>query len=147
MKDLTCLDTVTASETGAEIELRHPVTGEGLDVFITVLGKDAQQVRDYTREKADEYLRNIALAKRRGKAEEIQTMEKFDLSQIEFLTVCTVGWRWGDKQGVFPLQRAGKPIEELAFNVVNVKRLYTELPEAKKQIDEAINEAANFIKA
>lgn len=147
MPDLSCLDTVSASEAGAEIELRHPVTGAGLNVFITVLGSDARAVIDYKREKGDEYLRKMAVAKQRNKNDDIQTMTKLEASQIEFLTVCTIGWRWGARSGVFPFQKAGHPIEELAFNVQNVKRVYTELPAARQQIDEAIGDAANFIKA
>ena len=145
--DLSCLDTVAAAEAGAEVELRHPVTGAGLDVFLTVLGKDSEVVRDYNREKGNEYLRKASIARKRGKDDEIQTMEKFEASSIELLTVCTTGWRWGERAGVFPLQKSGQPIEELAFSVQNVKRLYTEMPEARKQADEAIADQANFIKA
>ena len=143
--DLSCLDTVSAAEAGAEIELVHPLTRQGLGIFVTVIGMDSQTVRDYRREKADEYLRKQSIA-RKGSQEEVQTMGKLDDSAIELLTVCTTGWRWGDKVGIFPLAKAGKPVEELAFNVPNVKRIYSELPEARKQLDEAIADRANFIK-
>lgn len=143
--DLSCLDTVSACEAGTEIELKHPVTGAGLDVFVTVIGKDAQAVRDYNKSLGDEYLRRQSVARKRGKEDEVQTMNKFEDAAIEFLTVCTTGWRWGDK-AVFPLQKSGKPLEELTFNVANAKRVFTELPEVRKQMDEAIADISNFIK-
>ncbi len=142
--DLSSLDTVSACDAGTEIELRHPVTNQGLGVFITVVGRDSVIFREYLRERVNDDLRRASLAKRRGKDEEIPTVEQGEQRGIELLTVCTLAWRWGDSP-VFPFQKKGFPIEELAFNVPNVKRVYTELPAARKQVDEAIGDLANFM--
>lgn len=141
--DLSCLDTVSACDAGAEIELRHPITNVGLGVFISIIGKDSAAFNDYLRQSVNDDLRKAHSS--RGKADEVPTIEKSEQRNIEILTVCTTGWRWSDKP-VFPLQKAGKSIEELPFTVANVKRVYTELPAARKQVDEAIGDLGNFIK-
>ncbi|MDD5385347.1 MAG: hypothetical protein PHG89_10770 [Gallionella sp.] len=143
--DMSCLDTSSACDEGAEIELKHPVTGAGLGIFVTVAGKDSTLFKDYLRDSINEELRRAHFNKKRGKDDEIPTVEKGEQRSIEMLTVCTLGWRWDDK-AVFPLQKKGQPLEELAFNVANVKRVYTELPAARKQVDEAIGDLENFMK-
>ena len=43
--DLALLDTTQKAEDGVKMELRHPVTNEGLGVFLTVRGPDSKAVK------------------------------------------------------------------------------------------------------
>jgi hypothetical protein len=143
--DLSCLDTRSACDAGAEIELRHPVTNAGLGIFITVLGKDSSAFQDYVNHSINENVRKAQARRHTNKEPEIITAEQTEERTVEMLTVCTKSWRWGDKP-VFPFQKMGSSLEELEFSVPNVKRVYSELPVVRKQIDEAIADLANFLK-
>ncbi|MCA0961144.1 hypothetical protein [Salipiger bermudensis] len=48
--DLTKLDLRAAVSEGAEFELKHPGTGEGIGVFPTVLGYDSEEVETAERD-------------------------------------------------------------------------------------------------
>lgn len=139
--DLAQLDTVGACNEGAEIELIHPVTQKPLGMFITILGKDSDVFRDHLRETIDDDIRRAAMAKKRGKNEELMTVAKSDERGLELLVLCTLSWRTDDKQTI---KFRG---EELVCSVPNVKKLYEGLPWVKKQVDEGIADLENFIKA
>lgn len=139
--DLGSIDTVAACNKGAEIELRHPATNEPLGIFWTVLGTDSDAFREYTKESLNDRIRKEALAKKRGRDVEVRTIEDSEQDTINLLTVCSTGWRSIDKPTI-----AFKG-EELQFNVANVKRVLTELPWIRRQIDEAIGDLENFMKS
>jgi len=139
--DLGTLDTVGACNGGAEIELLHPVTQKPLGVFITVLGKDSDVFREHLRETIDDDIRRAAMAKKRGKQEEIMTVAKSDERGLELLVLCTQSWRTGD-EAVISFKG-----ENLTCTVANVKKLYEGLPWIRKQVDEAIGDLENFLKA
>lgn len=134
--DLSSLDTVAACDKGAKIELRHPVTNEPLGVFITVLGRDSQAFRDHMRTAINDRLRRESVAKRRGREPDLMTVEVGEAEAIDLLVVCTVGW-----EGV---TYKGQPLE---FSVPNAKTLYADLPWVRSQVDAAIGDLENFMKA
>lgn len=138
--DLANMDTVAACNEGSEIELRHPVTNEPLGIFWTVYGVHSDTYREYWREIANERIRKEEMAKKRGRGSEILTAESVEEQGIDFLTVCSKGWRTGDKPTI-TLRN-----EELAFNVPNVKKVLSGFPWVRKQIDEGISDLENFMK-
>lgn len=138
--DLASIDTVAACNKGFEIELKHPVTQEPLGIFWTVLGSDSDVFRDYLREVTNEKIRKEAMAKKRGRDVEVDTVEVSEERAIELLTVCSVNWRSTDKPTI-TFKDA-----ELEFNVPNVKKVLTGLPWIRKQIDEGIGDLENFMK-
>lgn len=138
--DIGSIDTVGACNEGAEIELVHPVTQAPLGIFITVLGKDSDAFRDHVRETIDDDIRRAAMAKKRGKQEEIMTVAKSDERGLELLVLCTMSWRDGQKQTI---TLNG---EELTCTVPNVKKLYEARKWVKQQVDEGIADIENFMK-
>lgn len=139
MIDLGELDTVKACNDGAEIELRHPVTKAPLGIFWTVLGKDSDAFREHVRDTINDDLRRARNKKRTG--DEAQTVEMAEQRALELLLVCSRGWRTGD-QPVINLNG-----EQLTFSVSNAKRVLTAMPWVKDQIDAAIADLENFLKA
>lgn len=142
--DFSALDTVSACDKGMEIELQHPVTHKGLGIFWGLLGRDSQVFRDQIRQNIDEATRRAAYARKRGKEDVPDTADRQEQRGIELLAVCSTGWRHGDKT-TFPFQKQGTAMEELPFTTENVKRVLTELPEVRRQIDEAMADLENFM--
>lgn len=133
--DLSTLDTTTACNAGAKVELRHPSTNEPLGIYINVLGRDSDVFKEYIRQSINDTLRRSALAKKRGRDVDVPTVETQEAETIDLLTVCTTGWEGIVMKG-----------EALAFNVANVKRVYTEMAWVRNQINEAIGDLENFMK-
>lgn len=138
--DLAELDTIAACDKGTEIELLHPVNKTPLGIYIGVLGKDSKVFREHMRETINADLRQAALARRRGKNEEVPTIEKGEAKGIELLVVCTTSWRTGEEKTI---TLRG---EKLPFTVANAKRLYEEMPWIRNQVDEGIGDLENFLK-
>ena len=145
MIDLADMDTGAASDKGAEIELRHPTTHAKLGMFITVLGKDSEVFREHTKHRANERLRREAMADRTGKPLDPPTAEDAEEKAIELLVLCTTGWRQEtDGKSEATLFYKG---EHLTFTIANAKRLYAEQLWIRRQVDVAIGDLENFIKA
>ena len=141
--DIGAIDTIKGSDEGARIELLHPTSGEKTGVFIKVLGKHSTLFRELVRERGNKRVKMESYAARRGKPLEPRTAEQLEADAIELLTACTLGWDCGDEsQQVIPFNG-----EDLPFNVPNVKRVYTERIWVREQIDNAIGDLENFIKA
>lgn len=132
--DLASLNTTSASNKGAEIELLHPTENTPLGIYITVLGKDSDVFRDHVKHDVNQRLRKEAMATKRGKSLDPTTAEQVEEQSIELLTICTTGWRNMVYNG-----------EELAFTVANVAMVYRELLWVRRQIDEAIGDLENFM--
>lgn len=153
MIDLSELDTGAACDAGAEIEILHPKTRAGTGIFITVLGKDSEVFQEHQKHRLNERLRRDANNERRGKPADPPTAEEIEAKAIETLVLCTTGWRTeipvkDGKKG----EVENKPCllykgEELAFNVANAKRVYTEILEIRRQVDNAIGDLENFMSA
>lgn len=138
--DLSTIDTVAACNKGFEVELKHPATNEPLGLYWTVLGSESDAFREFIKETLNTRIRKEAMAKKRGKDLEIRTMDEAEAETIDLLTVCSLGWRSGDKP---TLKFSG---EDLAFNVPNVRKVLQTLPWIRKQLDEAIGDLENFMK-
>lgn len=142
--DLDSLDTGTACDKGAEIELKHPTTSEGLGLFVTILGKDSQVFREHVKQDVNARIRREALASKRGKDVPPPTAEEAEEKATELLVICTLGWRQRNEDGSFKETITYKG-EELSFNVPNAKTVYTNLLWFRRQVDEAIGDLENFI--
>lgn len=149
MIDLANLNTEVAGDKGAEIELVHPSTEAPLGIFITVLGKDSEVFREHGKNRYNEDVRREAAASRRGKTVPPYTAEELEEKAIETLILCTVSWRTEVKgEGK---ETVNKPClfykgEELAFNVPNCKKVYSENLWIRRQVDTAIGDLENFMK-
>lgn len=142
MLDLASLDTAEASDKGARVELNHPTTNMPLGMFVTILGKHSQVFREIVRERVNKRVRDEANATRRNKQPDNYTAEQVEREAIELLVACTISWDSGE----------GKPFlffkgEELPYTMQNAITVYSEMIWIREQVDNAIGDLENFIKA
>lgn len=161
--DLASLDTAAASDAGARIEIVHPISKEGLGIFVTLLGKHSETFREIVREKANKRVKEESLAARRGKPLEPRTAEQIEAEALQLLVACSVGW---DSE-TYAKNEAGEIVkdadgnrqvvekhdyivlggENLAFNHANAMKVYSKLLWFREQVDNGIGDLENFIPA
>lgn len=134
--DLATLDTAQACSQAAEIELKHPVTGEGLGQYISILGSDSKQYQDYITRVGNEARRKEFKDKRRGRTPEIETVEELKAEATKLLVAMTTGWRCINYKGN----------ENFPFTPENAAMLYDEIIFIRRQVDAAIVDLENFMK-
>jgi len=100
--DLTQLDVKAASEKGAVLTIKHPMTGEPLEgVTITVIGRDSPSVRAAM----------LEIERRKAKGETIDRDEE----GLELLSSVVKGW-----EGI---EFEGQPLE---FSKANARKLFSD---------------------
>lgn len=130
------LSTLKIDNEPATLELRHPTTGDKLDIKIHCVGMDSEQFKTIDRQLAKKRLLD---AQKRGGLK--KAVAGFDFDEIENddlqrLAACITGW-----ENVTENEQALKFSREAA---VDVMRKY---PWIKDQIADFIGDRANFIKA
>lgn len=135
--DLSALDTVAACNKPFEFEIKHPVSGIGIGIFISVVGKDSDAYRSRVRAMADDQLRRSAM----GKSASDVSLDKLEAKNIDALVAATVGWRTADGS---PMELDGEALE---FSNANVRAVYSRLHPIREQVSEAIAELGNFMPA
>lgn len=141
--DIGEIDTASASDAGADMELLHPISQEPTGIFFTMLGKHGEVFRDTVRERVNKRVKQESLASRKGKPLEPRTAEEVEREAIELLAAMTIGWHAGDKaEQVIPFLG-----EQLPFNTANALRVYRERLWVREQADAFIGDLENFIKA
>lgn len=133
--DLSSIDTVAACNTGAEFQLKHPTTDDKLGVFITVVGKDSDIFREFQRKTFNRYMRDEALAKKKGKDVKIRSAEDLEDDSLDLLVACTLGWR--------NMVDAG---QEVSFSPDEARRIYKKYPWIRDQVNEAVGDLELFMK-
>lgn len=137
--DLAQIDTKTLAETGVEMPVKSLdgkplIARNGDPVVISVLGSDSAKYRTLTRAQLRKRMEAMAAGKQALTEAEMDETER---DVIDVLVACTVGWK-----GV--LTTEGEPIP---FSEDNVRKLYTNYPVIREQVDEFISKRANFISA
>lgn len=128
------LSTLEATTDSVPVPLRHPTTGErltsdtGAAITISIVGMDSEQFR--TRHRAIINKRLNAGKKVKISAEEIEA------ESIDTIAACITGW-----------QNVELDAKVLEFSKASAKTLLTRLPWLREQLDEAIADRANFLKA
>lgn len=150
--DLASLDTCKASDEGADIVILHPVTKEPLGIYVSILGKHSETFRELVKERTNKRIKEDSLNARRGKFGKVKTAEEYEAEAIEMLCACTTGW------GKCTLTKDGDIAEktsttflfdgeQLPYNPKNGKTVYGRLIWLRQQVDDAIGDLENFIKA
>ncbi len=151
--DLASLDTIAASDKGADIVILHPIPPKApVGIYITVLGKHSEAFRDLVKDRANKRIAKESFDARRGKFGKPKTAEEFEAEAIEMLCACTVGW------GKCTVNDDGEIIdktastfkfdgEQLSWNVANGKLVYGRMIWLRQQVDDAIGDLENFIHA
>ncbi|SNS00360.1 hypothetical protein SAMN04488503_2290 [Humidesulfovibrio mexicanus] len=125
--DLSALDTKTMADQGVEMEILTVDSGKPTGVFLTLAGYDSDIYRNQERATL-----NRRLAK---KVRKTPTAEDFDDDSMVTLVRCTLGWR--------NVEVGGKPLE---FTPANVRMVYEQYPEIKRQANAFILDGANFLR-
>jgi len=133
--DLASLDTVKGSNEGFDVKIYRPDTLVDLGIIINVLGKDSDEFQKVSRAQSKK-----RLAKMTKGGFRVQNMtlppDEIEADGIDLLVACTKSW-------------SGIVIEgkETEFSHDNAIMVYTRFPWIKEQVDIAIGDRANFIKA
>lgn len=87
--DFAALDLASACDTPHEFEIKHPHTGEGTDVFVSVVGAESRTFQDYARAEGNKARRKMV----KGRNDEPQTIEEEEDTLLRAVAVCMKGWR------------------------------------------------------
>lgn len=134
--DLTQLDTVSAADDGAVMEVLHPVSGavltqaDGNPVTIVLAGEDSELFR-----RADRAARNRRLKSQQAGRRVQISAEELENDSLELLVACTIKW-----QGIGLGDQS-----DLPFSAGNARMLYKRLPWLKEQAVGFIGDRANFL--
>lgn len=139
--DIGDLDTIEACNSGTEIELKHPTTGEKLGIFVGIVGKDSDVYREFQRKAFNRYLREEALAKKRGKDAQVRTVEDLEDDSLKLLVSCTTSWRTGDQKWMLYKK------EQLEFTPENCEMVFKTRPWIRDQVNEGIGDLELFMKS
>ena len=143
--DLGDLDTVGGANKGFEVELYQPATNEDLGIFITVLGRDSDTFQKIAKQQNKRRIDKMSKSGFRAGKVTAPSQEEIDADNLDMLTACSMSWRTID--GDEELDTVLFEGEELTFSIGAAKKLYSARPWIKEQIDVAIGDRANFIKA
>lgn len=145
MIDLAELNTADACEVVHELELKHPVSGVPLGVFIMHKGMNAAAVQKIARAQGNEILRKQFTATRKGK-EDAPTIEESGKRSAKLLAAATVGWATDEKGKREDVLVIGK--ERIAFSPDQAERIYDNpgFGWLRDQVDEAVADLGNFMK-
>ena len=132
--DLAAIDTVKGSNEGFDVRIFHPGTNEDLDITISVLGKDSDAFQKVSR--AQNKKRMAKMQKGGFRNVSPVPIEEIEQDGIALLAACTTGWTGVIIEG-----------KEIPFSTDNAVMVYERFPWIKEQVDTAIGDRANFIKA
>ena len=128
------LDKRNLAESSPEkLHLLDPITGveafddDGKPVTIELYSADSDVFRKAIRKYGNKQLNE--------KQNRRKSMEEFEANSSKILAQATVGWSGLHEHD-----------SELVFNLGNAERLYMQYPWIREQVEEFINDRANFLK-
>lgn len=155
MHDLNDLNTAAACEVPTKYEFKHPVTKQGLGMGVLIYGKDSKTFNELSNAQADADRQRAFKFTRRGKAIEPKTAAESKADAINLLVGSTCGF-WCDPIVADPVKeqkaREGGAFlwfngEKIEFTEQNARKFFADFPEGLRQVDEAITDLENFMKA
>lgn len=144
MFDFDTLDTGKAADKPFEFELTHPVSGEGLSVFLSVIGLEANTFQSFIREEGNRARRRALDAQRKGKGEEAVTVEEEEEALLKALSACVVAWRTEVDGKSDPVIQWGT--RKLECTRANVTEWLGTFRWARVQVNAAASDIGNFIR-
>jgi hypothetical protein len=127
--DLKDFDVASAAEAGSELTLLHPVSGEPLDIVITVAGQDSKRARNADRAITDMLTKEAQDKKLKSDDE---TFERLAATKAAGLTMGWSGIEWNGA--------------EYPFTHENAVKLYIERRWIREQVERFAGQRANFFK-
>lgn len=91
--DFGSLDLAVAADVPYEFEIEHPETGDGLGVFVSVIGSESETFQTYLRSEGNALRRQAFEAQRKGKPDAPMLIEDEEETGLRALATCIKGWR------------------------------------------------------
>lgn len=129
--DLAALDTTKGAEQGFELQLRHPVSGAPLPLWITIVGTDSDVYQEALRA---QQRKRMALLKR-GRRHQL-TPEDLEEDSLDLLAAASRSWR-------SEMKLDGQDFPP--FSPAAVKQLYKRFKWSREQVDQAMGDRADFL--
>lgn len=129
--DIQKQDFSKSAELGYEFELKLP-TGEGSGAFLTVIGDLSPTVKQYSRRKYQEFTQRQAIARRKGKEEELSLEDAEELA-IEAALVRLINWRGFTEDG-----------KEVKFSKEKAREVLAQHAWIRDQIVEEASDVGNY---
>jgi len=132
------VDYEAACETPFEFELKHDKTGEGMNVFLSVIGTESGTVQNYVRREGNKSRQRNLERELKGEKPGIITMEEEDAMAAAFFAAHIVAWRTGDEPVIVWGDR------RLECNHTNATEWLTRFKFVRAQVMEEATKIANF---
>ena len=132
--NLSVLNVSEVSESGIEIELVHPATGEGLDAWVRVRGKDSRTVQNHARKVVNDMQKREKIAKGKNKDADM-SIEELEMLAVERAVVRIISWRG--------IEEDGQPVP---FTVENATRILKDNPWIREQVLENSDDLTGFFR-
>lgn len=147
--DFSALDIASAADQPHEFELvfppTHPNEGEGIGVFVSVIGAESATFQRFIREEANRMQDEQWRKRRTNKPEPPMSIEEQETKITEAIAHAVTGWRTvidGKSEPV--IYDAGNPIE---FSRPACVQWLLKYSWVRDQINKATADLSNFIKA
>lgn len=132
--NLSVLNVSEVSESGIDIELVHPATGEGLDAWVRVRGKDSRTVQNHARKVVNDMQKREKIAKGKNKDADL-SIEELEMLAVERAVVRIISWRG--------IEEEGQPVP---FTVENATRILKDNPWIREQVLENSDDLTGFFR-
>ena len=132
--NLSVLNVSEVSESGIEIELVHPATGEGLDAWVRVRGKDSRTVQNHARKVVNDMQKREKIAKGKNKDADL-SIEELEMLAVERAVIRIISWRG--------IEEDGQPVP---FTVENATRILKDNPWIREQVLENSDDLTVFFR-
>ena len=132
--NLSVLNVSEVSESGIEIELVHPATGEGLDAWVRVRGKDSRTVQNHARKVVNDMQKREKIAKGKNKDADM-SIEELEMLAVERAVIRIISWRG--------IEEDGQPVP---FTVENATRILKDNPWIREQVLENSDDLTGFFR-
>lgn len=147
--DFAALDIASAADKPHEFELvfppTHPREGEGLGVFVSVIGAESATFQRFIREEANRVQEEQWRKRRSNKPEPPMSIEEQEAKITDAIARAVTGWRTvidGKSEPV--IYENGQALE---FSHANAVKWMTRYPFVRDQINKATADLSNFIRA
>lgn len=129
MADLSSFPVSQSSDAGAEVTVRHPTSGDELDIKIRVVGPDSRKAREATRAMTDN------LTKEAMEHEATPDDAAYERMAAQHAAALTISWEHVEWDG-----------QPFPFSQENAVKLYTEHRWIREQVEQFAGKRANFFR-
>lgn len=141
--DFGALDLAALSDAPFEFEIEHPETGDGLGVFVAVIGAESEGFQQYLRAEGNTLRRKAFEAQRKGRPDEPMTIEDEEETGLRALSACVKGWRTAIDGKSEPAIFVGG--ERLEFSPANALVWMRKFRWVRGQLNKATGTLANYL--